>query len=127
MRRLESQLAQQKVSHERQVKEFQDKMAASPSPAGAKQGMSAEQAICTMQVEKLTEQLAEEVSALAFVGEDAPPQDWRIIGLVQQAAKHMGETIERLMCAADDSEGMKAARQVFKQLDTRLHLGTAQL
>lgn len=45
----------------------------------------------------------------------------------------MGETIERLlMCggAADDhehSEGIKATRQVFKQLDTRLHLGTAQL
>ena len=102
-------------------------MAASPSLAGAKQGMSAEQAICTMQVEKLAEQMAEEVSALAFVGEDAPPQDWRLIGVGLQASKYMGETIERLMYAADDSEGMRAARQVFKQLDTRLHLGTAQL
>ena len=46
--------------------------------------MSAEQAICTMQVEKLAEQLAEEVSALAFDGEagGSQQQDWRIIGLV---------------------------------------------
>ena len=43
----------------------------------------------------------------------------------------MGDTIERLMCAqggsGGDAEGTNATRQVFKQLDTRLHLCTAQL
>ena len=43
----------------------------------------------------------------------------------------MGDTIERLMCeqggSGGDAEGTNATRQVFKQLDTRLHLCTAQL
>ena len=46
--------------------------------------MSAEQAICNMQVDKLAEQLNEEVSTLTLMDANAAQNyDWRIVGMVQ--------------------------------------------
>lgn len=71
VRKLESQLTQQKVSYDRQLKEVQTKLEAASAgerPAAVSgSGPSPEQAICTMQVDKLADELNEEVSALAFM------------------------------------------------------------
>jgi len=132
VRRLESQLTQQKVSYDRQIKELTQaaSVSAESAPSTLKP-LGPEQAICTLEVEKLADQLNGEVSSLALMtaGDSAaPPYDWKIINLVQLAGKQMSETIERVLISCGDSSAeLNETRKVFKKLDTRLHLCTGQL
>ena len=55
------------------------------APSKPQQALGPEQAICTLQVNKLADQLNEEVSSLALMADDADlaaSYDWKVVNLL---------------------------------------------